>query len=137
MSFSRLIRQMTGTDEVVGKIGNGDVHDLFSAMLDGGVADLELSAMLVALPMMLNTVASVAGSYRAVVSRVRRVHLSGTTYRSLVFASYGTSGQTPNLLPWLALALRRLDVPVLVHGSLGGSALAASASPWRGMGILD
>jgi anthranilate phosphoribosyltransferase len=137
MSFSRLIRQMTGTDDVAGKIGNGDVHDLFSATLDGGVADLELSAMLVALPMMLKINTSVAGSYRAVVSRVRRVHLSGTTYRSLVFASYGTSRLTPDLLPWLALALRRLDVQVLVHGGLGGSALAASAPPRRGMGILD
>ena len=136
MRFSRLIKQMTGTKDEAADIYGGDVHDLFAAMLDGGLADLDLGAMLVALNVMPDTVASVVGSYRAMASRVQHLHLSDTPYRPLVFASYNRNRLTPNLLPWLALTLRRLGIPVLVHGSLGGSGVAASAYVFRELDIL-
>jgi anthranilate phosphoribosyltransferase len=136
MSFSRLIRQMTAAKDGAADLDAGDVHDLFAAMLDGGVPDLDLGALLVAVSAMPDTVASVLGSYRAAASRVQHLHLPDTPYRPLVFASNNSNRLTPNLLPWLALSLRRLGIPVLVHGSLGGSGIAASAYVFRELGIL-
>jgi hypothetical protein len=43
---------------------------------------------------------------------------------------------TPNLLPWLALVLRWLGVPVLVHGSLGGAGEAGRAYVFRELGVM-
>ena len=136
MRFSRLIKQKTATKDGAADLHGGDVHDLFAAMLDGGVPDLDLGAMLFALSVMPDTVDSVVGSYRAMASRVQHLHLYDTPYRPLVFASYNKYRLTPNLLPWLALSLRRLGIPVLVHGSLGGSGVAASAYVFRELGIL-
>jgi anthranilate phosphoribosyltransferase len=136
MRFSGLIKQMTATKDVAAEIHSNDVQDLFAAMLDGGVPDLDLGAILVALDVMPDTLASVVGSYRAMASRVQHLHLSDTTYRPLVFASYNRDRLAPNLLPWLALTLRRMGIPVLVHGSLGGSAVAASAYVFRELDIL-
>ena len=47
MNFSRSIRQMTGARDGTADLDGGDVHDLFAAMLDDGVAVLDLGAMLV------------------------------------------------------------------------------------------
>ena len=47
MNFSRSIRQMTVAKDGAADLDCGDVHDLFAAMLDDGLADLDLGAMLV------------------------------------------------------------------------------------------
>jgi anthranilate phosphoribosyltransferase len=39
-------------------------------------------------------------------------------------------------LPWLALVLRRLGIPVLVHGNLGGACGGASAYLFRELGVM-
>ena len=136
MSFSRFIKQMTDANADVGDHDEAEMHDVFAAMLDGGVPDLELGAMLFALNVMPDTVSGVVGGYRAVARRVQRLHLSGARYRPLVFASDNDTRVSPNLLPWLAIVLRRLDVPVLVHGSLGGAGVAASAYVFRELGVM-
>jgi anthranilate phosphoribosyltransferase len=83
-----------------------------------------------------DTIASVVGGYRAIVRRVQHLHLSDTRYRPLVFSTDNDTRLSPNLLPWLALVLRRLGVPVLVHGSLGGAGAAASAYVFRELGVM-
>ncbi len=129
MSFSRCIKQLTGAQEDVADVNESDMHDLFIAMFDGGAPDPELGAMPIAL-------SSVVGSYRAIAERIQHVRMPEARYRPLVFASHNESRTTPNLLPWLALALRRLGIPVLVHGSLGGAGEAASACVFRELGVM-
>lgn len=117
-------------------LDDGDAHDLFAAVFDGGVPDLELGAMLAALSVTPDTVAGVAGAYRAMAIRVQRLHVPDARYRPLVFATYNNDRLAPNLLPWLALVLRWLGVPVLVRGSLGGAGEAASAYVFRELGVM-
>lgn len=127
---------MTSANDGVVDLDARDMNDLFAAMLDGGVPDLEFGAMLVALSVMPDTFASVVGAYRAMANRVQHLHLSGARYRPLVIASDNDYRLIPNLLPWLALVLRRVGIPVLVHGSLGGAGAAASAYVFREFGIM-
>ena len=127
---------MTAASDEARDLDDGDAHDLFAAVLDGGVPDLELGAVLAALSVTPDTVACVAGAYRAMANRVQRLHVPYARYRPLVFASYNNDRLTPNLLPWLALVLRRLGVPVLVHGSLSGAGEAASAYVFRELGVM-
>ena len=68
--------------------------------------------------------------------RVQHLRAPDSPFRPLVFASYNNARQTANLLPWLVLVLRRLGIPVLVHGNLGGSCGGASAYLFRELGVM-
>jgi anthranilate phosphoribosyltransferase len=108
---------------------------LFSAALDGGVPDLELGALLSALSGKIST-AVLIGLHRAASARsfALPVPLSGA--RPFVIPAYGGARTRHNLLPLLALLLRRLEVPVLVHGTLESSGGVASAYILRELGVL-
>lgn len=136
MSFSRYIRLLTNPEAEIDVPGDIKMQDLFAAMLDGGVPDLELGAIVVALYGRVPTVADAAAGYRAMAERVQHLRVPDSPFRPLVFASYNSTRQTANLLPWLALVLRRLGVPVLVHGSLGGTCGGASAYLFRELGVM-
>jgi len=72
---------MTRTNDGAGDLDDGDAHDLFAAVFDGGVPDLEHGAMLAALCVTPDTVAGVAGDYRAMAIRVQRLHVPDARYR--------------------------------------------------------
>ena len=42
MSVARFIKDFASGADAAGDLSEGDAHDLFAAMLDGGVPDLEL-----------------------------------------------------------------------------------------------
>jgi anthranilate phosphoribosyltransferase len=113
-----------------------DAHDLFAAMLDGGIADLELGACLVALRMKSESAVEMLGFYRAASERLYSLRLPTTGLRPMVFGSYSGARREANLLPLLALLLQRIGVPVLLHGTLEGSGRVASAYILRELGIL-
>jgi len=136
MSFSRYIKLLTSPESEIDAPDEIGMQDLFAAMLDGGVPDLELGAIEVALFGRLPRVAQAAAGYRAMSERVQHLRSPDSPFRPLVFASYNSGRQTANLLPWLALVLRRLGVPVLVHGNLGGSCGGASAYLFRELGVM-
>ena len=95
------------------------MRDLFAAMLDGEVADLELGAILVAMRIKGETL----GCLDAHAPRVARVALPGDRSRPVVLASYNGARRGANLTPLVALLLARYGVPVLVHGLAGAGAL--------------
>lgn len=136
MSFSRYIRLLTSPESESDAPDEIGMQELFAAMLDGGVPDLELGAIEVALYRRPPQVAHAAAGYRAMAERVQSLRAPDSPFRPLVFATYNTARQTANLLPWLALVLRRLGVPVLVHGNLGGACGGASAYLFRELGVM-
>lgn len=110
---------------------------LFGAMLDGGVPEMELGAILIALRMKTESVSELIGFAQAVAARVHRLaSRDGPTTRPIVLPSYNGARKQPNLVPLLALALQRLEVPVLVHGTLDGHGRVASAYIFRELGVL-
>ncbi len=135
MSYATLIRTVAC---------RADAHDLapedaallFGAMLDGGVPELELGAMLVALHMKRESTGELLGAYEALAARVHRLQPPAADPRTVVVgAGEGTRSQ-PNLTPLVALLLRRMGVPVLVHGALEGQARVAAAYVFRDLGVL-
>jgi len=121
-----------------------DAHDLapedaallFGAMLDGGVPELELGAMLVALHMKRESPGELLGAYEALAARVHQLQPPAANPRTVVVgAGEGTRSQ-PNLTPLVALLLRRMGVPVLVHGALEGQGRVAAAYVFRDLGVL-
>lgn len=127
---------MVDPDSETGSADPLRAQDVFAAVFDGGVPDLELGALVVALHMQAPSVCGLVGAYRAMAERVQHLRMPHATSRPLIFASYNATRQSPNLLPWLALVLRRLGIPVLVHGSLGGSGGATSAYLFRELGVM-
>ncbi len=136
MSYSRYIRAIIDPRSDTGDADAVRTQELFAAVFDGGVPDLELGALVVALHTQAPSAAGVASAYRAMEERVQHLRRPDAACRPLIFASYNVSRQSPNLLPWLALVLRRLGIPVLVHGNLGGSGGATSAYLFRELGVM-
>ena len=136
MSIARFIKEIAGDAETLRDLGEGDAHDLFAAMLDGGVPDLELGACLCALRTKRESATELLGFYRAASERVYLLKPPPTPLRPLVFATYGGARLEPNLLPLLVLLLKRMGVPVLLHGTLEGGGRVASAYILRALGVL-
>jgi anthranilate phosphoribosyltransferase len=136
MSVARYIRELTDGSDGTHALTEEDAHDLFAAMLDGGVPDLELGACLMALRIKAGSAAELLGFYRAASERLYTLRPPATSLRPLIFATYNGARHEPNLLPLLVLLLRRIGIPVLLHGTLEGNGRVASVYILRELGVL-
>ncbi|CAG1004596.1 putative protein YbiB [Burkholderiales bacterium] len=101
-------------------------RDLFGAMLDGDVPDLELGAILIAMRMKGESLPETLGFLDALAPYVARMVPPIDRPRPVVLPSYGGARRGANLTPLLALLLARYGVPVLVHGLAGAGRLDES-----------
>jgi anthranilate phosphoribosyltransferase len=136
MHLLQTIKQIGQAPGQARDLSEEDAHRLFSAMLDGGLADLELGALLIALRVKGESAGELLGFHRAVSERLYPMHLPDTANRPLVIPAYGGARLEANLMPLLALMLRRLGVPAVFHGMLDGSGRVASVYILREFGIL-
>lgn len=136
MSLSQIIKDIGR-----GQGGSRDLDALaaqqvFGAMLDGGVPELELGAILIAFRMKGESLSELLGFYQALEGRMHRLASPAGEVRTVVIPSYGGARSRPNLMPLLVLMLKRSGVPVLVHGTLEGHGRVASALVFRELGIM-
>ena len=139
MSAAPLIRKLAGSPADARELDEAEAHGLLGALLDGGVAELETGALLVALAMRPLAEAELAGMRRAVQERINRLSSpqhGGEATRPVVIPSYGGALQKPNLMPLVALLLARFGVATLVHGMLESHRGVASAQVLRELGVL-
>lgn len=136
MSFSHYLKAVCCGGGVDAELSEHDARLLFGAMIDGGVPELELGALLVALQMKPTALAELAGYAGAINERLFRLMPPPAMARPVVLPSYGGARDQPNLLPLLALLLHRFGVPVLVHGMLNGDGSIASAYVFRELGVM-
>ena len=136
MNFGQIVKQVARAQQGAPDLTEEDAHAVFCAMLDGGVPDLELGAMLTALRMKTESLAELLGCYRAVTERLYPLQAPAGRLRPLVIPAYGGARGEHNLLPLLGLLLRRLEVPVLFHGTLEGSGRVACVYILREFGIM-
>jgi len=106
------------------------------ALLDGGVPELEQGALLALLNDRRDDRAELAGGLAALSTRSFTLKAAGTAVRPVVLGSCAGTAGAPNLLPLLALSLRRLHVPVVMHGALSASRGVLAARVLRELGIL-
>jgi anthranilate phosphoribosyltransferase len=136
MSLVRYIKEIAHGADDARDLPEAAAYELFAAILDGGVPDIELGAILMSLRFKTESVPELFGFHRAMCERVYALHAPPGALRPAVFASYNGARGEPNLLPLVALMLQRLGVPVLVHGTLEGSGRVATAYILRELGVL-
>jgi anthranilate phosphoribosyltransferase len=130
--YAKRIIRLGGADT----LSEDEAHDLFCAMLDGGVPDLELGAMLAALRMRGETAGELLGFQRAATERLYGLRRPDRATAPLVVPAFGGAREEPNLLALIGLLLRRLGVPVLFHGTLEGGGRIATVYILREFGIM-
>ena len=135
MRVPQAIKRLTGQVEHEHDLTEPQAFELFSALLDGGVAELELGALLGAMATKALAPSELIGFRRAAQARVNRLP-DLPDARPIVIPSYCGARLQANLMPLVALALARFGVPVLVHGPLEGQGGIASASIFRELGVL-
>lgn len=135
MSYAALIKTLACRADAHGLVPE-DAALLFGAMLDGGVPELELGAMLVALRMKGESTGELLGAYEALAARVHQLQPLQAAPRTVVIGTGEGTRSQPNLTPLVALVLRRLGVPVLVHGALEAQGRVAAAYVFRELGVL-
>lgn len=135
MSFSHYIKEIGRGADGSRSLPFEDARQLYGAMLDGGVADLQLGAILIALRMKGESNEEMAGFLTASSERMQALRAPAGRPRPIIIPSYNGARKSANLTPLLALLLQRFGVPVVVHGFLEGYGRVTSAQLLRELGI--
>ncbi len=136
MPFTHYLKTLADRNTNADGLREFEAHALFSAMLDGGVPDLELGALLATLQQRGESTEELIGFQRASSERTYTLEPPGDRLRPVVFPAYGGARDAPNLLPLLALLLQRMGIPVLIHGTLEGGGRVAAAYVLRELGVM-
>lgn len=138
MVIAHLIRQLTGPRAEERELSEGQAHNLLAALLDHGVPELEIGALLAMLAARPLAATEMAGLRRAAQERVNRLPLPpiAGAARPVVIPSYGGALHHPNLMPLVALALAGFGIPTLVHGTLDSDTGVPSSQVFRALGVL-
>ena len=113
---ARFIKEIGRGKKGAHSLSRDDARDLYAAMLDGRVSDLELGGLMLAMRIKGESVAEIAGFLDAAEASFAPVPLPAAAYAPIVIPSYNGSRNMPNLLPLLALLLAQAGAPVLIHG---------------------
>jgi len=136
MNYTSIIREIGRGAEGARELSRDEARQLYAAILDGGVPDLELGAITIALRMKGETVDEMSGFLAAAGERIHALRPPPGTLRPVVIPSYNGARKGANLTPLLALLLQRYGVPVLLHGLIEGYGRVTSAQILREFGIL-
>lgn len=136
MSYAHVIKEIGRGAEGSRDLSREEAQRLYGAMLDGGVPDLELGAILIALRMKGESGDEMSGFLAAASERVHTLRGQPGAPRPVVIPSYNGARKGANLTPLLALLLQRFGVPVVVHGLLEGYGRVTSGHVFRELGVM-
>ncbi len=136
MSYPAILREIARGVHGARDLTLDEAEKLYGAMLDGGVPELELGAILIALRMKSESDDELLGFYQALAQRIYPLDVPPGGIRPVVLPTYNGARHQANLLPLLALLLVKFGVPVLIHGTLEGNGRVATAYILRELGIL-
>lgn len=136
MSYAHYIKEIGRGAQGARDLCADDARRLYAAILDGGVPDLELGAILLALRVKGEALDEMLGFLAAADERTHQLDIPHGRVRPVVLPSYNGARKEANLTPLLALLLQRFGVPVLVHGLLEGFGRVTSGHIFREMGIM-
>jgi len=136
MNFGVFLKEVGRGERGSRDLGFDDARRLFGAMLDGGVPELELGALLLAFRFKTESLTELQGFHAALDERVVQLKSPDRRLRPVVIPSYNGARRQANLMPLLVLLLKRMCVPVLIHGVLESEGRVAAAYVFRELGIL-
>ena len=116
MKTARYIKEIGRGAKGARSLGRDQASELFGAMLDGEVSDLELGAILVAMRIKSESLDELLGFADALQARMPAIDMPASAPRCVILPSYNGARRQPNLMPLVALMLARRGVPVLIQG---------------------
>jgi anthranilate phosphoribosyltransferase len=131
---ARFIKEIGRGKKGARSMSREDARQLYAAMLDGRVSDLELGGILLAMRIKGESVSEIAGFLDAAEASFEPLRAPSGRHAPIVIPSYNGSRQMPNLTPLLVLLLARRGVPVLVHGVTSDAARVTTADIFRELG---
>jgi anthranilate phosphoribosyltransferase len=136
VNFAQYIKEIGRGASGANSLSATDAEKLYAAILDSGIPDLELGAILLALRMKGESREEMAGFLAAIEARAYRLNCPPVKIRPVVLPSYNGARKGANLTPLLALLLSRFGIPVLVHGLLEGFGRVTSGHVFRELGLM-
>jgi len=136
MSYAQYIKEIGRGAEGSRDLSGDDAKQLYAAMLDGGVPDLEMGAIILGLRVKGESVDEMRGFLEATNERTHKLEMPHGRVRPVVLPTYNGSRKEPNLTPLLALLLQRFGVPVVIHGLIEGFGRVTTAQIFRELGIM-
>ncbi len=135
MSYGNYIKEIGRGAEGARDLPQEEAKQLYAAMLDGGVPDLELGAILIALRVKGESMGEMLGFMEALDERTHHLQRPHGRIRPVVLPTYNGARKEANLTPLLALLLQRFGVPVVVHGLLEGFGRVTTGQVFRELGV--
>jgi len=114
-----------------------DAAQLYGAMLEGRVSDLELGGILLAMRIKGESVEELAGFMDAAERSFAPLPSPAGEFAPVLIPSYNGARKLANLTPLLALLLAREGVPTLVHGVRTDPGRVTSAEILGEMGLAE
>ena len=136
MSYAQYIKEIGRGAEGAHHLSSEDARHLYAAMLDGGVPDLELGAIILALRVKGESLDEMLGFMAAIDDRTQCLEMPHGRVRPIVVPTYNGARKEANLTPLLAMLLQRFGVPVLVHGLIEGLGRVSTGLIFRELGIM-
>ena len=136
MNYAHYIRELGRGSEGARDLLLDEARQLYGAMLDGGVPELELGAIAIALRLKGESVDEMVGFLDALNERHYAMQFPQGRLRTVVIPSYNGARKGVNLTPLLVLLLKRCGIPVLVHGLIEGYGRVTSAQVFREFGLM-
>lgn len=136
MSYVQYIKEIGRGANGARDLSRTDAQQLYAAMLDGGVPDLELGAIILGLRVKGESLDEMLGFLAAIDERTHQLDMPHGRGRPVVLPTYNGARKEANLTPLLALLLQRFGVPVLVHGLIEGYGRITTAHILRELGVM-
>jgi len=132
---ARLIKEIGRGKNGARSMSRDDAHDLYQAMLDGRVSDLELGGVLLSMRIKGESIEEIAGFLDAAEAAFEPLTAPPGQFAPVVIPTYNGARKMANLTPLLALLLAREGVPVLVHGVAHDLGRVATAEVFEELGV--
>ncbi len=133
---ARFIKEIGRGKAGARSMSQDDAHDLYQAMLDGRVSDLELGGILLSMRIKGESVEEIAGFLDAAEASFEPLNAPPGQFAPVVIPSYNGARKMANLTPLLALLLAREGVPVLLHGVADDPGRVTSAEVLAALGVV-
>jgi anthranilate phosphoribosyltransferase len=132
---ARFIKEIGRGKNGARSMNRDDAHDLYQAMLDGRVSDLELGGVLLSMRIKGESVEEIAGFLDAAEAAFEPLTAPPGPFAPVVIPTYNGARKMANLTPLLAMLLAREGVPVLVHGVSSDLGRVATAEVFAELGV--
>jgi len=116
MNYTNIIKEVGRGIKGATDLDQDTAYQLYGAILDGRVPELELGALLLAFRIKGESEQEMLGFHCALAERIHPIARPAGKPLPVLLPAYNGARKQANLLPLLALLLQQHGVPVLLHG---------------------